>query len=96
MNEMTVKTSELIYILDERVRNLIQNNEEKHEEILKKINELCVHVNGELGAMNKRITTLEKSDLERKVTNKTLAKIGAMVVTVVTISISIIKLVMGI
>ena len=91
-----ISYSDLVARLDERVKNLMEQNKEDHIEILKTIEDLSNHVNHKGEERDARLKCLEDKDLERKVTNKTLAKIGAMVVATVTFCMAIIKLIMGV
>lgn len=82
-NKETVR--ELLARLDERVKGIGEVNKTEHKQIMdsivancNEIKELRIHVNHENEKMNERMNTLEDSNLENKVTWRTIAKVGAV------------------
>jgi hypothetical protein len=58
--------------LDERLNNLINSNDKEHGEIIKRLTDLCQHVNEENSKIDARVKKLEESEVTRKVQWKTL------------------------
>ena len=97
MDSKIVLTLEsFVAVLDERVKQMNDANSKEHAVILKKIEDLCKHVNEENQKMDGRIETLEDCENEEKVTWKVLGKIGAAIVSVSGIVFALAKFIMGI
>lgn len=91
-----ISYSDLVARLDERVKNLMEQNKEDHNEIIKSIEELAKHVNHKNTEQDSRLKCLEDKEFERKVTSKTLAKISATIITIISVGSLIVKLIMGV
>lgn len=78
--------------LDERLKNLIESNEDQHKEIIDSVNKLCSHVNDENQKMDKRISKLEDSEIVAKATTRTLKYVVGFLVG----AIGLISTVLGI
>lgn len=61
--------------LDERLKGLVETNNNAHNEIMGSIKELKIHVNDEILAMNKRVSCLENESEEKKAEKKGQLKI---------------------
>ena len=69
--------------IEERLKNLIDNNTSQHNEIIDGQKELCKHVNHENELMGDRVSKLEYSEIKRKAEMRTIKIILAGVVTAI-------------
>lgn len=87
MIKETVNT--ILARLDERVKNFIDINGKEHVEIVKKIDDLCVHVNEEHKTYDSRLTALEDVGKADIVQAKQRARIYKALGTVISVIVSI-------
>ena len=83
-------------VLKERLDNLSENNTREHAIILKKIEDLCNHVNEENERMNTRIASIEKTEFKEQITWKVLGKIAGTSVTIVGVAVLLVKFILGV
>ena len=83
-------------VLDERVKNMIQQNEEAHKVILATLKEDRRCIDEEIKAINMKVQKNTMSIMESQVSWRVLAKIGATALTVSGFIITLIKLILGV
>lgn len=93
MSKIRLTLESFTAVLEEKVKNMNDNNDKDHKEILKQIGELTLHVNHENEQMDIRVTNLERTKFEQIITWRTLAKIGGTVLTLSGTIITLIKVV---